>query len=325
MAEAGAGNWCLIESDPGVFSELIRGFGVTGVQVEEIYSLDEDSFAPLKPVLGLIFLFKIDANSDTKSEGTLVQDNRLDEMFFAKQVIQNACATQAIINLLMNAKQESLDLGDNLKTFKDFTKSFDPQTAGLAMSNQEQLREVHNSFARQQVFELEDNSGAKDEDLFHFVGYLPVNGRLYELDGLNEGPLDHGAIGEGADWLSKAREVLQKRIEKYSSSEIRFNLMAIIKDRRLKYEQEIEELKTKTSAQSSEENLIEMARLESLLEAENMKWKQYKVDNIRRRHNYIPLIVNVLQVLAEQGKLTEFYETAAKRTKELKKSETQSK
>ena len=68
-----------------------------------------------------------------------------------------------------------------------------------------------------------------------------------------------------------------------------------------------------------------MARLESLLEAENMKWKQYKVDNIRRRHNYIPLIVNVLQVLAEQGKLTEFYETAAKRTKELKKSETQSK
>ncbi|XP_075238995.1 ubiquitin carboxyl-terminal hydrolase isozyme L5-like [Convolutriloba macropyga] len=323
MGDVGAGNWCLIESDPGVFSELIRGFGATGVQVEEIYSLDDESFTPLKPVLGLIFLFKIDKAAETKSEGALVQDSRLDEMFFAKQVIHNACATQAIINILLNVSNDGLDLGDNLKAFKDFTKSFDGQTAGLAISNQEQLRSVHNSFARHQVFEIEEQTQAKDEDLFHFVGYVPFNGRLYELDGLQEGPLDHGAVdNDKGDWLTLAREVLQKRIEKYASSEIRFNLMALITDRRAKYEKEIEELRQKTGGiEDNDETMIEMARLQSLLDAENSKLKQYKTDNVRRRHNYIPLIVNLLQVLAEQGKLDEFYETAKKRTEELKKAE----
>lgn len=51
------------------------------------------------------------------------------------------------------------------------------QSRGLCLSNSEPIRTVHNSFARQQLFEL-DMKGGKEEDNYHFVCYLPINGKV---------------------------------------------------------------------------------------------------------------------------------------------------
>uniref|UniRef100_A0A1Y1JZ11 Ubiquitin carboxyl-terminal hydrolase n=1 Tax=Photinus pyralis TaxID=7054 RepID=A0A1Y1JZ11_PHOPY len=225
-----AGNWCLIESDPGVFSELIREFGVKGVQVEELWSLDGEQFENLKPIHGLIFLFKW--AKDDECSGSIVQDSRLDKIFFAKQVIENACATQAILSVLLNCRHSDLKLGTTLTELRDFCQGFDANMKGLTISNSPVIRSVHNSFARQTLFEFDNSMTAKSDDVFHYVGYIPIDGRLYELDGLKPGPLDLGPIPADTDWTDFVRPIIDKRIQKYSEGEIHFNLMAIVSDKK---------------------------------------------------------------------------------------------
>ncbi|MGH0114790.1 UNVERIFIED_CONTAM: hypothetical protein FKN15_050961 [Acipenser sinensis] len=225
------------------------------------------------------------------------------------------------------------------------------------------------------MFEFDTKSTAKDEDAFHFVSYVPVNGRLYELDGLREGPIDLGVCNQD-DWISAVRPVIEKRIQnrcqlfspnlewpiiyygrltattpaltregedehtlsseacaikptaffhtadspcsnpratasednaafgqlqaspqapsqttgvagaRYSEGEIRFNLMAIVSDRKLVYERNIAELQSQLTEEEPMDTdqsstlfssiQSEIAKYQLLIEEENQKLKQYK-------------------------------------------------
>ena len=113
----GDDGWCTIESDPGVFTELLAAFGAKDLQVEELYSLDDDSLAAIKPIYGLVFLFKWQEAPEDAASPVISEDPGI---FFANQVVNNACATQALIQILLN-KTDEIDVGPELGQFKEFS------------------------------------------------------------------------------------------------------------------------------------------------------------------------------------------------------------
>lgn len=51
------------------------------------------------------------------------------------------------------------------------------------------------------------------------------------------------------------------------------------------------------------------------IQMEQQKVEQWKIENRRRKHNYVPFIVNLLKLLAERGELMPLVEAAKTRKK----------
>ena len=62
------------------------------------------------------------------------------------QTSSNACASVALLNIVNNIP--NIELGDNLRAFKDFTSDFSPALRGDAIANFDFVKQIHNSFAR---------------------------------------------------------------------------------------------------------------------------------------------------------------------------------
>lgn len=90
-------------------------------------------------------------------------------------MIENACATQAILSVLLNCEHDDMKLGETLQNFKLFVNNFDPDTKGLALSNSDVIREVHNSFARYVM--IVDN-GFKEKFYIYKFCYKTANVRI---------------------------------------------------------------------------------------------------------------------------------------------------
>jgi ubiquitin carboxyl-terminal hydrolase L5 len=151
-----------------------------------------------------------------------------------------------------------------------------PEYRGEALSNSELIRDVHNSFAKSSPF-VDETQRAPDEageDAFHFIAYTAVDGTLYELDGLQRAPISHGACATRDEFPARVMAVLQRRVARYDAAEIRFNLLAMVRDRRIR---------------AREVGDAEM------LAREERKRRDWQFENALRRHNFVGFAGEVLK------------------------------
>ncbi|KAL2268108.1 hypothetical protein VTJ83DRAFT_2954 [Remersonia thermophila] len=245
-------SWIEVESDPAFFTAILRRLGVKGALIEEVLSVDEGSLAALpNPVYGLVFLYEYFAEEMAET----TEDDQ--DVWFANQTTQNACATIALLNIVMNAK--GLRLGDRLRALKEASQNLPPPLRGNMINHSDWIRVAHNSFARRldllnAALALQNEAAehkkrtrsvagqrkkarrdaskekASGGTAYHFIAFVPIGQRVWQLDGLAKAPVCIGKFDDGQDWTSVMSPILQERMMRYSTECLSFSLLALCGD-----------------------------------------------------------------------------------------------
>ena len=258
-------------------------------------------------------------------------------------MIPNSCASHALLSILLNC--DNVKLGPVLEDLKMYSKGMDPDSKGSAIGHYPHLARTHDNHAKPNRLTPLAKGGTvmttmSSMDAFHYSSFVPINKRLYELDGLKPYPVDHDSWKEGENWTAQFERVIQRRLKQ--TKDICFNLMAVVHDPIHDIVREVEQchhtLRSTLEAVSKlnySDNVIEYVTtliatsktvppeyaelagaLRCVIEAqENLEKskrefqdekdirKGYLLDHARRTHDYNPAIQEFIKALGRHGQL----------------------
>ncbi|RHZ68639.1 hypothetical protein Glove_294g144 [Diversispora epigaea] len=243
--ERAEGPWVKLQSEPTLFTALMNSLGIKGAKATEVFVLDlQDNFDDIGEIYGFVFLFKMNETKGGPLNDNIDYDEEFLEdyppnVYFANQVVDNACATLAVLNIALNCPQ--LEIEQELKEFKEFTWELPPATRGFSITTHPNFRQIHNSMARHPedsliVEEEEANKKKKDSsneekgEVYHYIAYVPVDEEVWQLDGLYPRPIKIGTYTDEKIWYDAARGVINERIDIFHAEQVEYVLLAITKD-----------------------------------------------------------------------------------------------
>uniref|UniRef100_A0A914VX49 ubiquitinyl hydrolase 1 n=1 Tax=Plectus sambesii TaxID=2011161 RepID=A0A914VX49_9BILA len=168
--------------------------------------------------------------------------------FFLKQTVRNSCASHALLHVLLNIdeKEAGVDLGPILPEFRRTMTVFDENDRGQLLCSFAPIVMAHNRHARysqlssavdladQEVkakigkkarskYFADENSSSDTTDpvpeQFHYSSFVPLDGRVFEINGLADHPTDVGRVPSNTNWLEFTFQLITKRLEECQSED----------------------------------------------------------------------------------------------------------
>ena len=139
-----------------------------------------------------------------------------------KQYASNACGTVAAFHAIANISKCYPDLIQKDSYFEKFlenTKELTSEERGHYFKKDKGLEAAHKKAVKKGQSQVTDRVST------HFICFVEVDGSLYELDGRQDVPINHGKCRSN-ELLPKTCEVIQRFMER-DPGELRFTIMAL--------------------------------------------------------------------------------------------------
>ncbi|KAI1107749.1 putative ubiquitin carboxyl-terminal hydrolase [Jackrogersella minutella] len=230
--------WVMLENNPEVMNQLAIALGLSSeLSFYDVWSLDEPSLMEHipRPALALLVIlprtpaWHMEREAEDAEKADYEGHGPKEPVIWFKQTIGNACGSIGLLHCAINGPAAEYILpGSDLDKIRRDAIPLRMKERADMLYNSAPFERAHNSCVPlgDTVARSEGHSGQ------HFVAFVKVNGRLWELEGSRKGPIDRGALGDDEDVLSpKALDSGFRRVirleQEAGGHDLRFSAIAL--------------------------------------------------------------------------------------------------